>query len=506
MTATRQDIWALGSQWTPTTLWYAKAVRELSSRAIADRTSWRFLAAIHGIDEDLWRAFGYLAPGEALPPKAEQKKFWNQCQHQTWFFLPWHRGYVVGFEKIVRAAIAAMGGPADWALPYWNYNNASIAASKKLPWCFLQKKLPDGSDNPLFERRRYGDGSGKVVLSVKNDIDLTPAFSERDFAGQSGGGSPGFGGPQTRFHHGAEQDGVPSGLLEDKPHNHVHSRTGGIVRGATQVIATNLGLMSMPDTAALDPVFWVHHANIDRLWEIWLAKAQSRSNPTTRTWLNGSARRFVVPDATGGELVFVPRDMLNLRSPALDYRYEDLSDPTTRATALAATTQVKSKLKSELIGATSKPIRISGGPAKASVHFDAAVASKVVRSFAAAAAPADADRDRVFLNLENIRGLNDAAVIGVYVSPAKKSAQAEFGERFVGSFALFGVGKASAKDGPHAGNGLTTVLEITDAVRAPGGSALLNASQLNVQLVPQTDVAAEDKISVGRVSIYRTGR
>ena len=44
------------------------------------------------------------------------------CQHQGWFFLPWHRMYLYFFERIVRAAVVEAGGPADFALPYWNYD------------------------------------------------------------------------------------------------------------------------------------------------------------------------------------------------------------------------------------------------------------------------------------------------------------------------------------------------------------------------------------------------
>ncbi|HUD31662.1 MAG TPA: tyrosinase family protein, partial [Variovorax sp.] len=218
----RQDIWALGEKWTPTTEWYAKGVRALSQRDITDRTSWRFFAAMHGIDLPLWVAFKYLTTGQPLPAASVQRKFWGQCQHQTWYFLPWHRGYVLALEKIVRAAIVSMGGPADWALPYWNYHNAKVAKCRQLPWCFLQTQLPDGSSNPLHVIQRYGrDGKGNVLLDPVIDIDLRPAFRETAFAGQSLG-SPGFGGPQTKFHHGGEQDSAPSGLLESKPHNFVH--------------------------------------------------------------------------------------------------------------------------------------------------------------------------------------------------------------------------------------------------------------------------------------------
>jgi Common central domain of tyrosinase len=44
-----------------------------------------------------------------------------------------------------------------------------------------------------------------------------------------------------------------TGLLEAQPHNTVHVQVGGD-----------------PNTAAQDSIFWLHHANIDRLWKRWL--------------------------------------------------------------------------------------------------------------------------------------------------------------------------------------------------------------------------------------------
>jgi tyrosinase len=288
MARVRKDVWSLGAGWNDTVLWYAKAVRDLSSKPIVALAGWRFLAAMHGIDEELWAAFGYLASGETKPAQSVQKKFWNQCQHQTWYFLPWHRGYVAAFENIVRASIVAQGGPGDWALPYWNYNSPAAHANR-LPWALEQKKLPDGADNPLFVQRRYGDGTGLVVLD-RTRISPAQALADPDFAGPSSA-NPGFGGPQTKWHHGGE-DQAPSGHLEQSPHNIVHSLIGGVKRGANPSVAKNVGLMAMPDTAALDPIFWLHHANIDRLWEVWLHRPTSTGNPTVATWLKGPPKRF----------------------------------------------------------------------------------------------------------------------------------------------------------------------------------------------------------------------
>jgi tyrosinase len=39
----------------------------------------------------------------------------NQCPHGNWYFLPWHRGYLLMYERVVRQ----LTGFNDFALPYW---------------------------------------------------------------------------------------------------------------------------------------------------------------------------------------------------------------------------------------------------------------------------------------------------------------------------------------------------------------------------------------------------
>src|SRR5215210_5130187 len=129
----RREIWGLEADepFDPVTLAYAKAVGEMQTRAAKDPTSWTFQAAIHG---------AYAAP----PPGAN----WNECQHRSWFFLPWHRMYLYYFERIVRKAVVDAGGPADFALPYWNYDRPF--PGNTLPPAFRAPTLPDGTSNPLF--------------------------------------------------------------------------------------------------------------------------------------------------------------------------------------------------------------------------------------------------------------------------------------------------------------------------------------------------------------------
>ncbi|MFK0689576.1 DUF2182 domain-containing protein [Mesorhizobium sp. IMUNJ 23033] len=82
-------------------------------------TSWRFYGAIHGIDRSLWKQLGYLSSSDPLPSSANIKRFWQQCQHGSWYFLPWHRGYaaswmVAGAVLLSLAFAVRLTAPASW--------------------------------------------------------------------------------------------------------------------------------------------------------------------------------------------------------------------------------------------------------------------------------------------------------------------------------------------------------------------------------------------------------
>src|SRR5262249_27115813 len=157
----------------------------------------------------------------------------------------------------------------DWALPYWNYFKPG---QNRLPQEFASRAWPDGADdNPLFEELRYGpndDGDVFVEFTGEYAVEETTAMADANFIGVARGGAPGFGGPATNaFTH----SGGMHGGLESQPHDMTHVNIGGI--GIP-------GLMSDPDTAGLDPIFWLHHANIDRLWEVWKRLPTSQGDPT----------------------------------------------------------------------------------------------------------------------------------------------------------------------------------------------------------------------------------
>jgi len=65
-----------------------------------------------------------------------------------------------------------------------------------------------------------------------------------------------------------ETDAVGFSYTLENPHNAVHNWTGG-----------NTGTMSDPRYAAYDPIFWFHHANVDRILFEWQAAHRDLSPP-----------------------------------------------------------------------------------------------------------------------------------------------------------------------------------------------------------------------------------
>ena len=97
-TLIRRNVWELGGDWADEILWYARGVAAMKARSLTDPTSWRFYAGMHGFDSSRWQELGYLFPTDQLPSQALLAAFWRQCQHGSWHFLPWHRGYVLALK------------------------------------------------------------------------------------------------------------------------------------------------------------------------------------------------------------------------------------------------------------------------------------------------------------------------------------------------------------------------------------------------------------------------
>lgn len=478
----RKDVWKLAA-WDPALLWYAKAVAQMRSRPINDPTSWGYQAAMHGYDATypVWAAF----PGAI--PKADQKRFWNQCQHATWFFLPWHRMYLAFFEQIVAKTVKDLGGPSDWALPYWNYSDASRPQTRQLPKAFSDTTLPTGGPNPLFEPTREM-GAGDAF--PPRDIALT-ALSEASFAADLHGGSSGFGGRATPFNHGSGRHGQ----LEQLPHDIVHVDLGG--------------LMGDPTTAALDPIFWLHHANIDRLWEVWLRAKASHRNPSNAKWLDLA---FPFHSSDGKKTSLTAAQVLDTHTVLSGYTYEGVASaavihaatiPPLAAVAPEIPAMPPPSTPPEMIGATDVPLAMGTGTQTLRMSMAQPAGPLHMMAAGAPGAVHAVGNMDTYLNFENVTASGHPGPIDVYLNlPQGSTASGHNDELHAGMLPLFGVAMASVNTDEHPGDGQHYVLKISDLVdklKLQGG---WDPSQLHVTLVPRKPLPAECQLKIGRISLY----
>ena len=315
---------------------YEKAVTLMKARSKVnqgDPLGWIYQAGIHGTFFEQNKA-----GKEALATWADTNGFatyddvmgrntvLDNCTHyqDLWEtpgsthknFISWHRLYLQSFEQVVRAILVDEGleGAETWGLPYWEYTKPN------------QDVIPE-----IFR----DEDSGLYELSRSVRINAGEALSTIDY------------GEKTVL--GAIQDGLAranaattlevfNSAIEQSPHNRMHMVLGGffdlledkkyisseqgkIARNILDPSTTNyndpgsisnllddiseggLGLMANVGAAALDPVFWNHHAYIDKTWSDWNSSENANYLNASTLRLNPWNYQFFEPTITGnGEL------------------------------------------------------------------------------------------------------------------------------------------------------------------------------------------------------------
>jgi tyrosinase len=220
------------------------------------------------------------------------------CPHGDWYFLPWHRAFVLMYEE---AARVIMKNP-DFAMPYWDWT-----ANRDYPEAF-SAKVYNGKPNPLYVAGRH-KLAGDYALTddiVGQDI-IDQIYKETDFEN--------FG--TSRYNQkGVVQNSLdPSwvtkggghqGFLENPAHNYVHN---------------NIGAYMPTPASPRDPIFFMHHTNIDRIWARW--NALGRKNSSDSLWLDMPfANNYL--DPTGQPYTKIVRELQN----TTDYGYTYPNMPT----------------------------------------------------------------------------------------------------------------------------------------------------------------------------------
>ena len=259
------------------------------------------------------------------------------------------------------------------------------------------------------------------------------------------------------------------------------------------------------NTAGLDPLFWLHHCNIDRLWEVWRGRSTSTGDPTDSAWRDLA---FAIHNETGAAITFKSSQMSS--TTANGYKYQDVSDPL--AAARSSGTSVFASVgegrgEEETVADTGppKPAKLAGAT-DGSIPLGAETSTARVPIAAQAqsvlASVGDTEGKRVFLNIENITGHGPPGSYKVYVNVPQGDDPADHPDNFVGTLPLFGLAESSGEDDAHGGSGLTHVLEITDLVGKLQAKGVWNESDVDVKFVPLRPAPEGADVKIGRVSVY----
>lgn len=160
-------------------------------------------------------------------------------------FLPWHRCFLLDFETELNRALAALGLPL-MGVPYWRLTDPFPTWLEA-----FTSPFDPNYPNPV---RDLSDAALKPsTVDVTNIVDqsyyLLPFYS-----------------PYVCFAFALEGR---SGPINDTP----------LIRGHAQIHEWVGGTMATVPSSPADPVFWLLHAEVDRLWHIWQGKNPAEPGP-----------------------------------------------------------------------------------------------------------------------------------------------------------------------------------------------------------------------------------
>lgn len=334
---------------------FRKAVAAMKSRNTADpksvefRKSWTYWANMHGYfgaaakngTVAQWRRNNDLDDPKydpdfegvenTSPPDDTAKAVWDQCQHRTDYFFPWHRLFLYYFERVLQDA----AGDPSLRLPYWDYTDPANLA---MPEEFRQPTYvaADGSvvDNPLYEKRRDAGWENNSVTLDANDTDIDLALKNRHFLSRT---------VKTKTVPGYQS------TIESSPHGYAHCA----------VIGCRATVMGAVPYSSNDPIFWIHHCNIDRLWQCWMSKGYKTPEKLM-------AKRFAYVNERGR---LVNKRVSTLFDGSLiDYVYEQPSNcarEDTRPEAAPAAVAMSAETVRSAKAALAEPVSIGSSDAHA---------------------------------------------------------------------------------------------------------------------------------------------
>jgi tyrosinase len=270
-----------------------------------------------------------------LPPDHPHNWFRNafthfmDCPHGNWWFYVWHRGYVGNFEQTIRK----LSGDPNFAMPFWDWSEVPQIQDDMFRGVLTpadQAYAPYTSNLPTFTNfiqpalQAYWKTLSRGQLAEQHARGVN-SFDDL-WAGVTGGGDPAnaafattdraryvtrqnpklddataydcsrqvvLGGLAPTYFYASQlppkyQQALsftsvktlshvvqPNGstwfsILEGMPHNNVHNYIGGVGPWDPGPYGNMTNFLS-----PVDPVFYLHHANMDRLWDVWSRKQRA---------------------------------------------------------------------------------------------------------------------------------------------------------------------------------------------------------------------------------------
>uniref|UniRef100_A0A5S6QQ81 Tyrosinase copper-binding domain-containing protein n=1 Tax=Trichuris muris TaxID=70415 RepID=A0A5S6QQ81_TRIMR len=210
-------------------------------------------------------------------------------------FLPWHREYMRLFESVLRAIDPHI------AIPYFDST--------------LDDPLPTPRHSIMWSEEFMGNGNGEVVTGPFANWMATDGQKLNRATGRSGAGSL-FRPSDIKYILSRPDFAHLTECVDpffETVHGAVHSWIGG--------------QMSVIQYSPNDPVFWLHHAFIDKIWETY---RQTRQTPEERetSYPTGNATCTPAHRAEARMLPFTIRNIDGLSNEYTRIFYKYHNSPT----------------------------------------------------------------------------------------------------------------------------------------------------------------------------------
>jgi hypothetical protein len=317
--------------------------------------------------------------------------------------------YVFFFEQIIRNVLH----DPTFTLPYWNYSVSTPGIHGVMPKEFRMQNDPVFGS--LFQANRNpGVNAGNPIDQGQPDSPLaTTALAKCNY----------------------KTVGVQQGFCQtlDFPlHGNVHVLVG-----------TNQNMGNVP-TAANDPIFWMHHSNIDRLWASW--NRAGRQNPNDPAFLN---KTFTFADGNGNSVTATVKDFLSITPLKYNYDRFEPVPPCPILPPLAATAVPAAQKRH----AVAPGGAVTLGTARVDVNLapppEPDVAAKPLAARVAALAPSK----RLYLVLRNLKADAQPGVLyHLYLELPPGADPTKAQAHYVGQIQFFDAAYHGEHDSGAAGN------------------------------------------------------